>query len=84
MGQADRPAGETVAERETLVVRRLGETLQTRPELMHSFAHAGVRPGARVEATRQGSGFRLDLGDRHVDVDANAASHVFVAAPEAR
>jgi DtxR family Mn-dependent transcriptional regulator len=62
-----------------LLVRRLGEPLQTDLELMGRLSLLGVRPGQPVRAERTGADVKVttELGD--VDVPAAAALHVFVA-----
>jgi DtxR family Mn-dependent transcriptional regulator len=64
--------------RHELLVRRLGEPLQTDPELMGRLSRAGVRPGLRVVAQRAGHDVRVTTALGEVDVPALTAHHVFV------
>jgi DtxR family Mn-dependent transcriptional regulator len=61
-----------------LLVRRLGEPLQTDLELMGTLSRLGVRPGRQVRAERAGGGVRVRTAAGSVDVPAVAAHHVFV------
>jgi DtxR family Mn-dependent transcriptional regulator len=61
-----------------LLVRRLGEPLQTDLQLMGRRARLGVRPGLTVRAQRWGSQIRLATPLGEVDVPAPTAHHVFV------
>jgi DtxR family transcriptional regulator, Mn-dependent transcriptional regulator len=64
--------------RRELLVRRLGEPLQTDLALMTRLSRLGVRPGLTVVAQRSGHDVRVttDLGE--VDVPRPSAYHVFV------
>ncbi|MFN8076876.1 MAG: metal-dependent transcriptional regulator [Kineosporiaceae bacterium] len=66
-----------------LVVRRLGEPLQTDPALLAEFSAAGVVPGAEVSVERQGDNLVLsslaDPSRPQLVLDLLSASHVFVA-----
>jgi DtxR family transcriptional regulator, iron-dependent repressor len=61
-----------------LLVRRLGEPLQTDLDLMGRLSRVGVRPGLAVVARRSGSDVRIATAVGEVDVPAPAAHHVFV------
>jgi DtxR family Mn-dependent transcriptional regulator len=63
-----------------LVVRRLGETLQTDTDLMARLAGAGVVPGAGVSATREGDTLRVRTHAGEVVLALAVAMHLFVAA----
>ncbi len=65
------------AQREVLV-RRLGEPLQTDLELMGRLSRLGVRPGLLVRAQRSGSDVRVTTALGEVRVPSPAANHVFV------
>jgi DtxR family Mn-dependent transcriptional regulator len=65
----------------TLVVRRLGEPLQTDVALLGRLARAGLRPGVSVTATRVGSGVTVDVDGVLVELAPDVATHVFVSAP---
>jgi DtxR family transcriptional regulator, iron-dependent repressor len=64
--------------RRELLVRRLGEPLQTDLVLMSRLSRLGVRPGLVVVAQRSGDDVRVstDLGE--IEVPAPSAHHVFV------
>jgi DtxR family Mn-dependent transcriptional regulator len=65
-----------------IVIRRLGEPLQTDLEIMGRLAAAGLRPGARAVAGRGRDGFRVDGPDGEIELAEGAAAHVFVALRE--
>ena len=70
-----------------VVVRRLGEPLQTDLELLGELSRVGVLPGRQVSAERTGAqgaagtggAVRLETSAGTVEVPAPAASHLFVA-----
>lgn len=64
-----------------VVVRRLGEPLQTDPELLGELARAGLAPSRRVVARRAGDTIRVGGDGGSVELPAPVALHVFVAAP---
>ena len=64
--------------RRELLVRRLGEPLQTDLELMSRLSRLGVRPGLPVVAQRKGDDVRVTTALGEVDVPAPSAHHVFV------
>ena len=64
-----------------LLVRRLGEPLQTDLELMGELSRLGVRPGRHVRAQRTGGpgdAMRVGTAEGSLEVPAPAAHHVFV------
>ncbi|HEY6796736.1 MAG TPA: metal-dependent transcriptional regulator [Kineosporiaceae bacterium] len=61
-----------------LVVRRLGETIQTDAELMARLAEAGVVPGSGVSATRQGDTLSVRGEAGEIALSLSVAAHVFV------
>jgi DtxR family transcriptional regulator, Mn-dependent transcriptional regulator len=65
-----------------VVVHRLGEPLQTDPELMARLASAGVRPGCELRAEQVAGGVRVGGPEpvMSLDLPRRVASHVFVAA----
>ncbi|GAB7190084.1 metal-dependent transcriptional regulator [Kineococcus sp. NUM-3379] len=67
-----------------VVVRRLGEPVQTDKDLMGRLAAAGLRPGTEVGVRRGPQGLALVLDGREVDLTAAQASHVFVEVPAPR
>jgi DtxR family transcriptional regulator, Mn-dependent transcriptional regulator len=62
-----------------LLVRRIGEPLQTDPALMARLSRLGVRPGLPVRAQRSGSDVRIGTALGEVDLPLSTAHHVFVA-----
>lgn len=62
-----------------LVIRRLGEPLQTDVALLGRLARAGVRPGSAVTATRAGAGVTVDVDGVLVELAPDVATHVFVS-----
>jgi DtxR family transcriptional regulator, Mn-dependent transcriptional regulator len=72
------PAALTDGARRELLVRRLGEPLQTDLELMGRLSRLGIRPGLAVVAQRRGDDVRVTTGQGEIDVPAPAAVHVFV------
>jgi len=72
------PDALTDGARRELLVRRLGEPLQTDLELMGRLSRLGIRPGLAVVAQRRGDDVRVTTGQGEIDVPAPAALHVFV------
>ncbi|MEV4613821.1 metal-dependent transcriptional regulator [Kitasatospora sp. NPDC049258] len=62
-----------------VVVRRIGEPIQTDGELMLTLRRAGVRPGATVQVTAGIGGVLVGNGDNAVELPKEIAGHVFVA-----
>lgn len=63
-----------------VVVRRIGEPLQTATELMASLHRAGVRPGETVTVTPTDGGVLVGSGGEYVELRRPLAAHVFVTA----
>lgn len=63
-----------------VVVRRIGEPIQTDSALMSRLRRAGVRPGAAVSVHRQKQGLLLGSGGESTEITPSVAAHVFVAA----
>ncbi|MFF4546039.1 metal-dependent transcriptional regulator [Streptomyces sp. NPDC001435] len=61
------------------VVRRIGEPIQTDPQLMYTLRHAGVRPGAVVSVTSSPGVVMVGSGGEAAELPAQSAAHVFVA-----
>jgi DtxR family Mn-dependent transcriptional regulator len=79
-GSAEPAAAEAVAaEAVALVVRRIGEPVQTDIEVMGRLAAAGLRPGSGVSATRRGDTLRVHGEGGSIDLPLSVAQHVFVA-----
>lgn len=62
----------------TLVVRRLGEPLQSDSVLLSELVRAALRPGRRVVAVRVGNTIRVRGDGGEVDLGLTDAQHVFV------
>jgi DtxR family Mn-dependent transcriptional regulator len=65
-----------------VVVRRIGEPIQTDEQLMSQLRRAGVRPGAVVTVTGSAGGLLVGSGGEAAELASHVASHVFVAARE--
>jgi DtxR family Mn-dependent transcriptional regulator len=78
----DGPDGPAVPPRD-LVVRRLGEPVQTDAGLMGDLARAGLRPGALVSASRAGNAVEVVTETGTVTLPLPVALHVFVEEPRA-
>lgn len=64
----------------TVIVRRIGEPVQTDSSVMHTLRRAGVQPGSSVSVTTGSSGGVLvGSGGEVAELDAEVAMHVFVA-----
>ncbi len=64
----------------SVVVRRIGEPIQTDTALMSELRRAGVHPGAVVTASRSPGGILLASAGEATELTREMASHVFVAA----
>jgi DtxR family Mn-dependent transcriptional regulator len=73
---ADLDAG---ADGKTVVVRRIGEPIQTDAQLMYTLRRAGVQPGSVVSVTESAGGVLVGSGGEAAELEADIASHVFVA-----
>ncbi|WP_055589977.1 metal-dependent transcriptional regulator [Peterkaempfera griseoplana] len=62
-----------------VVVRRIGEPIQTDAALMQTLRRAGVQPGAVVHVTQAAGGVLVGSGGEAAELDRDIASHVFVA-----
>jgi DtxR family transcriptional regulator, Mn-dependent transcriptional regulator len=76
----DRAAGHAVTR---VIVRRIAEPVQTDVKLMADMHRAGIRPGAVVTVWAAPGGVLVGSGHETVELSAQDASHVFVAAPAA-
>jgi DtxR family Mn-dependent transcriptional regulator len=63
----------------SVVVRRIGEPIQTDAQLMYTLRRAGVQPGAVVSVTSSPGGVLVGSGGEAAELSADVASHVFVA-----
>jgi DtxR family Mn-dependent transcriptional regulator len=64
-----------------VVVRRIGEPIQSDTKLMTRLRRAGLRPNAPVAVDRIDGKVHLGEGSRAVALDDAIASHVFVTSP---
>lgn len=62
-----------------VVVRRIGEPIQTDGDLMRTLRRAGVRPGATVRVAPAVGGVLVGTGDSAAELGKDIAMHVFVA-----
>ena len=69
------------AEGMSVVVRRIGEPIQTDAQLMYTLRRAGVQPGAVVSVTAASGGVLVSSGGEAAELDKEIAAHVFVATP---
>jgi DtxR family transcriptional regulator, Mn-dependent transcriptional regulator len=63
-----------------VVVRRIGEPIQTDQELMHNLRRAGVRPGSVVSVQRSPGGVLAGSLGETAELSLPVAAHVFVSA----
>ncbi len=75
-----REAAEALAEGEhaVVVVRRIGEPVQTDNEVMHRLRRVGLRPGAAIQITPAAGGVLISSGGEATELDPELAVHVFV------
>ncbi|MFE2724948.1 metal-dependent transcriptional regulator [Kitasatospora sp. NPDC059327] len=62
-----------------VVVRRIGEPIQTDGELMRTLRRAGIRPGSTVRVSTGVGGVLVGTGDNAAELGKEIAAHVFVA-----
>ncbi|SEK21203.1 metal-dependent transcriptional regulator [Streptacidiphilus jiangxiensis] len=67
------------AEGRSVVVRRIGEPIQTDAQLMYTLRRAGVQPGAVVNVTQSTGGVLVGSGGEAAELGRDIAAHVFVA-----
>ena len=64
----------------TVIVRRIGEPVQTDAQVMHTLRRAGVQPGASVSVSAAGGGaVQVGSGGESAELEQQVAMHVFVA-----
>ncbi|MFJ2885505.1 iron dependent repressor, metal binding and dimerization domain protein [Streptomyces sp. NPDC087305] len=63
------------------VVRRIGEPIQTDPQLMYALRYAGVQPGVVVTVTPSPGGVTVGTDGKAAELPTQSAAHVFVARP---
>ncbi|MBV9486019.1 MAG: ferrous iron transport protein A, partial [Frankiaceae bacterium] len=64
----------------TVVVRRIGEPIQSDTKLLTRLRRAGFRPNTAVAIGRQNGRVLIGSGTRAVELDDAIAAHVFVTA----
>ncbi len=74
------PLTEIPAETGSVVVRRIGESLQSDTALLTRLRDAGLRPNATVAIARADAGVRIGNGPTSVEIGDAAAAHIFVVA----
>lgn len=65
----------------SVLIRRIGEPLQSDAALMARLRRSGVRPGDLVAIDRVDGHFVVGAGDVSTEVDVAIAAHVFVSVP---
>ncbi|MCX5392393.1 metal-dependent transcriptional regulator [Streptomyces sp. NPDC006482] len=63
----------------TVIVRRIGEPIQTDAQLMYTLRRAGVQPGSVVSVTESPGGVLVGSSGEAAELNAEVAAHVFVA-----
>src|SRR6266536_1345879 len=79
----DRPGGamaltQIPAAAGRVVVRRIGEPIQSDTDLLTRLRHAGLRPNAVMLITRVGNRVLIGTGSQVVELDEATAAHVYV------
>jgi DtxR family Mn-dependent transcriptional regulator len=64
----------------SVVVRRIGEPIQSDTDLLTRLRGAGLRPNAVMRITRVGDRVQIGTGSQVVELDETTAAHVFVTA----
>jgi len=64
----------------SVVVRRIGEPIQSDTDLLTRLRGAGLRPNAVMRISRVGDRVRIGTGSQVVELDETTAAHVFVTA----
>ncbi|MBB4986136.1 MULTISPECIES: metal-dependent transcriptional regulator [Streptomyces] len=67
------------SEGKTVIVRRIGEPIQTDAQLMYTLRRAGVQPGSVVSVSESPGGVLVGSSGEAAELDADIAAHVFVA-----
>jgi DtxR family Mn-dependent transcriptional regulator len=67
------------SEPKNVVVRRIGEPIQTDAQLMFTLRRAGVQPGAVVSVSEAPGGVLVSSGGEAAELDREIAAHVFAA-----
>jgi DtxR family transcriptional regulator, Mn-dependent transcriptional regulator len=69
-----------LAESRQVIVRRIGEPVQTDPGVMSMLHRVGATPGSVVTLRKAPGGVLVGSSGEAAELDASVASHVFVAA----
>jgi DtxR family Mn-dependent transcriptional regulator len=72
---------EVPAKTNSVVVRRIGEPIQSDTKLMTRLRRAGLRPNSPIAIHRVDGKVQLGEGSRAVALDDAIAAHVFVSSP---
>jgi DtxR family Mn-dependent transcriptional regulator len=75
------PLNEVPSDTTSVVVRRIGEPIQSDTKLLTRLRRAGLRPNTAIEIARVDGQVQLGHGNRAVSLDAAIAAHVFVSQP---
>ncbi|MEZ0065129.1 DtxR family Mn-dependent transcriptional regulator [Streptacidiphilus sp. MAP12-20] len=67
------------SESRAVIIRRIGEPIQTDAQLMYTLRRAGVQPGAVVNVTESTGGVLVGSGGEAAELGKDIAAHVFVA-----
>jgi DtxR family Mn-dependent transcriptional regulator len=68
-----------------VVVRRIGEPVQSDTELLGRLGRAGIGPGTPVRVSRADGRLQIGTGQHEIEIGETAAAHIFVtASSEAR
>ena len=65
-------------EHAVVVVRRIGEPVQTDNEVMHRLRRVGLRPGAAIQIALAPGGVLISSGGEATELEPDLAVHVFV------
>jgi DtxR family Mn-dependent transcriptional regulator len=65
-------------EHAVVVVRRIGEPVQTDADVMHRLRRVGLRPGAAIQIGPAAGGVLISSGGEATELEPDLAAHVFV------
>jgi DtxR family Mn-dependent transcriptional regulator len=69
---------EVPEETDSVILRRIGEPIQSDPALLARLHSAGFRPAATVPMSRANGNLRIGTGQHAAELDHATAAHVFV------
>jgi DtxR family Mn-dependent transcriptional regulator len=72
---------EVPADTTSVVVRRIGEPIQSDTKLLTRLRRAGLRPNTAVDIDRVDGVVQIGHGTRAVSLEKTIAAHVFVSKP---